>query len=233
MEAFATQADGPGNESTSLPLSADEQRALDLFDTLQQLRLEIAMATALASHRAAETRGSGAVSKTWQEELLDARAKFKLRNDAVEAVVVATPILKAVHNGTDASPARDLLPYIERRDEAVMSVARQAADVETLRSQLTQTQADTARISRKNVELAAELCELADRAKQKRTGRLDSAETQSAVARLEDEVASRRKRWRVIKGVASGIVFGSGIDWARDDELCDMVLDPENEDEQS
>lgn len=119
---------------------------------------------------------------------------------------------------------------MERRDEAVISVARQAAEMEMLRDQLARTQADAARISRQNVELAAALCDLADKAKQERAGNLDSPETRSAVARLEDEVASRRRRWRVIKGVASGVVSGSGIDWARDDELCDMVLDPENED---
>lgn len=50
---------------------------------------------------AAETYDPGTVSK---EDILDARAKLKLRDDAVEAVVVANPILKAVHNGTDASP---------------------------------------------------------------------------------------------------------------------------------
>ncbi|KAM4055015.1 centromere protein H (CENP-H) domain-containing protein [Hirsutella rhossiliensis] len=228
MDASEPRAD---HDPASLPLPSDEQRALDLFDSLQQLRLETAMANALASHRA-EAHGAGAVSRTWQEDLLDARAKLKLRNDAVEAVVVANPILKAVHNGTDASPVeRDLLPYVERRDEAVISVARQAADMEMLRDQLTRTQADAARVSRRNVELAAMLCDLADKAKRKRTGSFDSPEKRSAIARLENEVASRRKRWRVIKGVASGVVSGSGIDWARDDELCDMVLDPENEDE--
>lgn len=37
-------------------------------------------------------------------QLLDTRARYMLRNSVVEAVLSANPILKAVHNGTDASP---------------------------------------------------------------------------------------------------------------------------------
>lgn len=121
---------------------------------------------------------------------------------------------------------------MERRDAAVISVAKQAADMETLRSQLTQVKVEAAQISRQNVEWAAVLCDLADKARQNETGSINSPEMRSTITRLEDEVASRRKRWRVIKGVASGVVAGSGVDWARDDELCDMVLDAENEDRQ-
>ena len=52
--------DGPRDEmmvddqnddgQTRLPLSSDEQRVLDLYDTLQRLRLEIAIITASASY---------------------------------------------------------------------------------------------------------------------------------------------------------------------------------------
>lgn len=37
-------------------------------------------------------------------ELLDARALYQLRNQVIERVLSADPILKAVHNGTEASP---------------------------------------------------------------------------------------------------------------------------------
>jgi hypothetical protein len=37
-------------------------------------------------------------------ELLESRAQYLLRNRVVDAVLSANPILKAVHNGTDASP---------------------------------------------------------------------------------------------------------------------------------
>ncbi|PHH92428.1 hypothetical protein CDD83_7384 [Cordyceps sp. RAO-2017] len=226
------RADGQEAGSDSLPLSSDEQRVLDLFDTLQQLRLEIAVMNALARHRAG-TLGSNSAPVTSDEDVLEARAKLQLRDAAVEAVMVANPILKAVHNGTDATPAeRDLLPYVEQRDEAVLSAAKQATELETLRGEVTKVQAETVRVGRRNVELTKTLCDLADQVKQRRTGDAGSPEARRAVARLEEEIVSRRRRWRVIKGVASGIVAGSGIDWARDEDLCDIVLDPETEDQQ-
>ena len=39
-----------------------------------------------------------------REGLLDSRARYVLRSDAAEAVVVANPIMQAVHGGTNASP---------------------------------------------------------------------------------------------------------------------------------
>ncbi|PNY23360.1 Uncharacterized protein TCAP_06692 [Tolypocladium capitatum] len=123
----------------------------------------------------------------------------------------------------------DLLPYVERRDEAAMAVARQASDMGALRSDLTEVRAETTRVSRNNVELTTVLFDLAENVKQTQAGRLDNPRTGSEVARLEGEVKVSRQRWRVMKGVASGVVSGSGVDWARDDELRDIVLDPESE----
>nr|5Z08_D Chain D, Cenp-H [Thermothielavioides terrestris NRRL 8126] len=41
----------------------------------------------------------------------------------------------------------------------------------------------------------------------------------------EAEMKSNRRRWRIMKGAASAIVAGSGIDWVRDERLRDLVLD--------
>lgn len=57
-----------------------------------------------------------------QDALLDARARYKLRNDAVELVMTADPILKAVHGGTNASP---IDRYVAKRSASTQ--ARDAA----------------------------------------------------------------------------------------------------------
>ncbi|RDA84630.1 hypothetical protein CP532_5706 [Ophiocordyceps camponoti-leonardi (nom. inval.)] len=230
---------GSDVEPRSLALSSEEQRVLELFDTLQRSRLEIAIVKALQTgnghcqgqvchHAYAVAPGASGVSETSQDDLLEARAKLELRNNAIEAVMMANPVLKAVHHGTDA----DLLPLIERRDEAAVAIAEQASDMETVRRQLTSVHVETARAARHNLELTTELCELADQLRQKQVGsNIDSPGTRGAIEQLKQQVASRRKRWKAIKGVASGVVCGSGIDWADDDNLSNMVLDPEDEDE--
>ncbi|OAA42618.1 Centromere protein Cenp-H [Metarhizium rileyi] len=219
--------DEQGDEvDARLPLSEDEQRVLDLFDQLQQLRLEIAIINAQSSYRPTTSDDDEPVSEETQRALLEARANFRLRNDVVESVMTANPILKAVHNGTNASPAeKDLLPLIEQRDQSAINVAKHATEVAFVRNDLTEVQSDTARVIRNNVALTSTLFELAEEVKQKQASRLDDEETQGEIRRLEAAMRASRQRWRVIKGVAGGVVAGSGVDWARDTTLREVVLD--------
>ncbi|KAG6007268.1 hypothetical protein E4U21_006186 [Claviceps maximensis] len=211
---------------SQLPLSEDEQRVLKLYDQLQQLRLEIAIINEQSVHRPVPSSDASKVSEQTQRDVLDARANFRLRNDVVESVMTANPILKAVHNGTNATPAeRDLLPYIERRDQSAISVSKHATDIGFIRNDLTEVQSDTARVIRRNVDLTSTLFELAEKVKQKQATRLDDEETQSEIRKLEAAMKASRQRWRVMKGLASGIVAGSGVDWARDAKLREVVLD--------
>jgi hypothetical protein len=47
-------------------------------------------------------------------ELLESRAKYVLRNEVIDAVVMANPILKAVHGGTEAAPVERFDPLFSR-----------------------------------------------------------------------------------------------------------------------
>ncbi|KAM0203905.1 hypothetical protein ACHAPA_007565 [Fusarium lateritium] len=219
------------NEAAYLPISEDEERILALYDRIQELRLEIAIINAQQSHQPDE-----AVSFTEEEtqkaqtDLQERRAKYVLRNDVTEAVLTANPILKAVHSGTGAtSIERELLPYIERRDDASIAVAKQAAETNKKWKALTTAQSDTLRKSRQNVSSAAELFELAEQAKMKKRVPPGNSKMVQEQEKLEAGVKASKQRWRVMKGVAAGIIVGSGVDWVRDDELRDVVLDPEIE----
>lgn len=118
---------------------------------------------------------------------------------------------------------------MERRDTSSIKVAQEAARSTRLWDDSTKVQADTLRASRDNVRLAAELFTLTEEAERKKMGRKDDSRTQDELEKLEREVKSSRQRWRVVKGVAAGVIAGSGIDWAGNDELRDIVLDPEIE----
>lgn len=39
-----------------------------------------------------------------RNDLLETRARYLLRNQVIDSVLSANPILKAVHNGVEASP---------------------------------------------------------------------------------------------------------------------------------
>lgn len=53
-----------------------------------------------------------------------------------------------------------------------------------------------------------------------------NGQLEGEIATLEHQVRASRQRWRVMKGAASAIVAGSGIEWVRDERLRDLVLDP-------
>ncbi|KAJ4145079.1 hypothetical protein LMH87_003939 [Akanthomyces muscarius] len=207
-----------------LPLSEDERLVLELYDKLQQIQLEIAIVDAQKAYQSAPTDDTPEALAAAQEALLQARSKYKLRNDAVELIMMANPVLKAVHGGTNASPIeRDLLPYIVKRDDAAVQVARSAAQAQKSRDALTDVQVETLRVCRRNVNLTSKLFDLAGQLKERKAVNWDGGEE---ALRVRDE----KRKWRAVKGAASGIVAGSGVDWVSDEALRDMVLDPEDDD---
>ncbi|KAM3464728.1 hypothetical protein MY5147_000637 [Beauveria neobassiana] len=251
MDDDEPMEDAEATREPQLPLSEDERQVLELYDKLQQIDLEIAIIKAQKSHQSsmlrrfrslaplsmccleispsanettAPTDDSPEALAAAQEALLQARSRYKLRNDAVELIMMASPVLNAVHGGTNASLIdRDLLPYIIKRDDASVQVAQGAAQAQDTRDALTDVQAETLRACRRNVNLTSKLFELAAQLKERKAVDWDGGEE---ALRVRDE----KRKWRTVKGAASGIVAGSGVDWASDEALRDMVLDPEDDD---
>ena len=47
----------------------------------------------------------------------------------------------------------------------------------------------------------------------------------------EDEVKVAREKRRILKSVLASIIAGSGVDWTREEDLTNLVLDDEDEEE--
>lgn len=157
---------------------------------------------------------------------------YTLRNGVVNNVLITNPLLKGIHGSTAASPIeQDILPWVQARDAASRDVAAQSTAAGKVLAQLTDAEAGVLRAARRNRELAAEVLRLAREADRGRgggsagAGGVPAADPQ--VAELEGRLAASRQKWRIMKGTASGIVAGSGVDWAADPVLRDVVLDPE------
>lgn len=90
-----------------------------------------------------------------------------------------------------------------------------------------EVQVKAMQIGRRNSDLAAQVLTLAEAAGQNEAGSIDDPETKDEIARLERELKASRQRWKVMKGTASAVVAGSGVDWVKDAELRDIVLDPD------
>ena len=200
-----------------------------------------------AAPRPADTRSS-----ELQSRLLDAKTALALRNDVVEGVVIIEPALKAVHNATHASPtekyhssprspyasqgrraanhqSRDLLTDIHRRELANAEATKQHLAMQEAISDLAGVELEGQRIGDRNNSTAAELLRLARSTNHPTVAATEGARFTSGIVGLEQQLMVSRKKWRIMKGVASAIVAGSGIDWARDERLRRIVLDSMDE----
>lgn len=80
------------------------------------------------------------------------------------------------------------------------------------------------RVNKKNQELARTLLDLTSHDSRWKE-RIEDEGLKAQLEELEAEHKKRRARWETIKSIASAAVVGSGVDWARDDRLRELVLD--------
>jgi hypothetical protein len=119
---------------------------------------------------------------------------------------------------------------LEKRDEVSVTLADLSRKVIDAKRELVRVEADNITTNRQNAELAAQMIALTKEADtQKRDDMPRKA--QRELAEMDANVKLSRQRWRIMKGTASGTIVGSGVDWARDPNLLEIVLDNDEADD--
>jgi len=216
----------------ALVLSQKEEQILRLHDKLKELELERAILAARATHGANQSPEPDVAQQVSaaERELLETRGRHTVKRKMVDGVVTADPILRAVHGGDDLLPTeRALLPLINRRD--VLSMVHENLFNSLTSIQEAQTTAEVANIRalKRNQRLAAELLELTSRLSAQKEEITDTA-LRGRFQEIEAETKRQRAQWRMLKSMTSAMVVASGVDWARDDKLCSLVMDDEEND---
>ncbi|KAF8865477.1 hypothetical protein BDZ45DRAFT_413755 [Acephala macrosclerotiorum] len=211
-------------------LSEDEKRVLEIYDRLEELQLEVALLKAqgiLPQEELYEVSEEQIIAT--QQELLEAKAGYQLRNSIVESVLIANPMIKAVHTGNNASIIeQDLLPYIEQRDNLSIALTQSSKKISVARDDLIRVQTEHVVTCRKNAELAATMIALAEEASTQKED-ISDPKARQQLEKLEESLKVSKRRWRIMKGAASATIVGSGVDWARDPQLLEIVLDDEGD----
>ncbi|PWY64668.1 hypothetical protein BO83DRAFT_322199 [Aspergillus eucalypticola CBS 122712] len=208
----------------TVTLSEKEALILQLYRQIQEQQLEKALLeqdTDLLSGDNAEEQLAVA-----ERELLEARATYTVRRKAVGTVLMTDPILKAVHlkASTPAEQNRALLRVINRRD--MLSLAHEnlnTAHSATLR-RLSSLEVENSQIHRQNQELVRELLALTEDDESWREN-LEDAELKAQLDQLDADRRKSKAKWETMKNIASGMVVGSGMNWAEDERLTALVLD--------
>lgn len=124
---------------------------------------------------------------------------------------------------------RRLLPLVSERDVLSMAHSTLITKLSSVTLALSRAEQDNVVANERNKELAQILLALADQLKAQKTEEIEDPNLRSQMLQLEDQVRRSRRRWRIMKNMITGAVVGSGVDWARDQALQDLVLDDEDE----
>ncbi|KAM0130416.1 hypothetical protein ACHAO1_007923 [Botrytis cinerea] len=214
------------------PLSEQEKRILEVYDKLEELRVEIALlkAQGVISSEEQEEEITDEVIQKAEKDLLESKANYSLQSKIIENVVIANPILKAVHAGSNASiMEQDLLPLIEKRDAMSETLAQISNQIQSSREELMRESNENIVTGRKNIELATEMLALAEEANSQGKENIQDPDVRAQLDELEGAMKNSRQRWRIMKNTASAVIVGSGIDWARDPKLLAIVLDDDGD----
>ncbi|KAL9130880.1 MAG: hypothetical protein Q9217_001030 [Psora testacea] len=234
MEAFAqVAADQAGD---TLPFYEIEGQILALWDQLNELKLEKALLDAQVEP--GEPQGNQILTdeefvkelELAERQCLNARTNYMLRQSVVEDTIIASPILNAIHAGSNATGTeRTLQPLLNRRDVLGVVSTNLASSLSTTIKATSKMVAENLITMNKNRALVVSLINLTDRIKDRSDAVTQQPEVNTRLNDLREEAETAREQWRIMKNVVGAVIAGSGVDWAQDGTLIDLVLDPEED----
>ena len=206
-----------------------------------------AQADASSGEQSNTAGGTELELKNAERECLDARAAYILRQSVVEDVLIADPILKAVHSGANATPTerfvtyaswlysstntyfRALHPLIDRRDALSIAHTNMASSLQSLLQRKSAAAIELLRTMEQNRALTTTLFGLSNKMQAQREEAMADPRLSLQVEQVRADTNIAKKRWRIMKSVVAAVIAGSGVDWAHSDTLRDLVLDSEDD----
>ncbi|KAF2644988.1 hypothetical protein P280DRAFT_504460 [Massarina eburnea CBS 473.64] len=221
--------------SDAFAFSDLERRALELYDQLRELELQKSLIEAQESAHVptVSTLSDDGLQEqliTAQRQAMDAKAKFEIRNRISHNVLVMDPVLKAVHGGEDTEFAeKRILPLLTEHDTLCMMHGSLASKLASTARALGAAEQGNMAANQENRVLSQTLLELAEQMKTQSTQDIEDARLREQVKAVEKEVKESRRRMRTLKGIVSAMIVGSGINWAADEALQELVMSDEED----
>jgi hypothetical protein len=124
---------------------------------------------------------------------------------------------------------RRILPLVTENDTASMihgSLTTKLAH--TTRSLSTAEQSNIV-ANQRNRQLATTMLALAEEMKTQSARDIKDAQLRQQVDAVEKELKDSRRRVKTLKGILSAMIVGSGINWAADEGLTELVMEDEDD----
>ncbi|OJD15771.1 hypothetical protein AJ78_03989 [Emergomyces pasteurianus Ep9510] len=214
-----------------LSLSRKELQVLDLYDRIQEQELEKAVLSQDYTEPASNDDDANIEEQLAEaeRELLEARSTYSVRRKAIEAVLMTDPSIRSVHAVSDSPAERALLPLINRRDLLSLIYENLSRSHASCIQSLSDAKVDNIHGNAKNQDLVQTLLGLTS-AEMLWREKLTDPKLISQLETLEKENKAEKANWVTMKHVVSAAIVASGIDWAEDEELHDLVVDDASDD---
>ncbi|KAL1957916.1 hypothetical protein VTO42DRAFT_5308 [Malbranchea cinnamomea] len=212
------------SSTPELSLSDKEARILELYDQIHEQRLEEALLMQDPTEIPVEEDVHEQLVKA-ERELLEARATYSVQKKAVEAMLMTEPTIQSVHSAVKMPIERSLLPLVNQRDLLSLIYENLAQAHSACLEKLSNAEIENMKMNEGNKELVQSLLELSQ--PQEKTGKelITDAELKANVEALEAENRQRKANWVIMKRIVSATIVASGVDWASDERLRELVVD--------
>ena len=122
-----------------------------------------------------------------------------------------------------------MLPLVTENDSLNMLHGLLTSKLASTTRALSTAEQSNIGLSKENRELSETVLRLAEKVKAQSVDDLGDPLLRTQVQTAEKDVKESRKRAKMLKGVLSAMIVGSGINWAADEELRDLVMDDEED----
>jgi len=118
-----------------------------------------------------------------------------------------------------------LSTLISCRDVLSMAHTNLSSNLKSTLDSLLEAETENRIAMKKNQELASSLLSLAEESEVEERDETSNPELKRQLEDLEGEIQVGKSKWTILKNVISAVIVGSGVDWARDERLRELVTD--------
>jgi len=124
---------------------------------------------------------------------------------------------------------RRILPLVTENDAVSMIHGSLTSKLASTNKFLSVAEQNNIVANQRNRELAQTMLALAEEMKAQSVQDIEDPQLRQRVDAVDKELKDSRRRVRTLKGILSAMIVGSGINWAVDEGLTELVMEDEDD----
>ena len=144
-------------------------------------------------------------------------------------LVLSKSTCEAANISAFLTVSRRLRPLIVENDTIAMVHGRLTSKLASSTRALVTAEPANIVANQKNRELSRTMLALAEATKSQSVEDIEDPKLREQIRSVEKELGDSRRRTKTLKGIISAMIVGSGINWAADESLTELVMDDEDD----